>query len=36
MSHDFAMKDWKEDKQIKVEADRTHTVYLWTIPDEKK
>jgi len=33
VSHDFSMTDWKEDKMIKVDApDRTHSVYLWTIP----
>jgi SAM-dependent methyltransferase len=32
VSHDFDMgDDWKEDKEEKVEADRTHTIYLWTI-----
>jgi len=37
VSHDFDMgDDWKEDKKIEVEADRTHTVYLWTIKGEKK
>lgn len=35
VSHDFDMGDWKEDKKIEVDADRTHTVYLWTIPAAK-
>ena len=36
VSHDFDMGDWKAEKTIQVEADRTHTVYLWTIPGDKK
>ena len=36
VSHDFDMgDDWKEDKKQEVEADRTHTVYLWTIKEKK-
>ena len=35
VSHDFDMGDWKADKEEKVEADRTHTIYLWTIPKGK-
>ena len=36
VSHDFDMgEDWKEDKKEEVEADRTHTVYLWTIKEKK-
>ena len=36
VSHDFDMgDDWKEDKKEEVEADRTHTVYLWTIKEKK-
>ncbi|MDB5306451.1 MAG: hypothetical protein JWO38_653 [Gemmataceae bacterium] len=36
VSHDFDMgEDWKEDKKEEVEADRTHTIYLWTIKGEK-
>ena len=31
VSHDFDMDDWKEDKREEVTADRTHTIYLWTI-----
>lgn len=31
VSHDFDMGDWKEDKKEEVSADRTHTIYLWTI-----
>jgi SAM-dependent methyltransferase len=31
VSHDFDMGDWKAEKEEKVEADRTHTIYLWTI-----
>ena len=31
VSHDFDMGDWKEDKKEEVTADRTHTIYLWTI-----
>jgi len=36
VSHDFHMGDWKEDKMEKVTVDREHTVYLWTIKDDKK
>jgi SAM-dependent methyltransferase len=36
VSHDFDMGDWKADKEEKVEADRTHTIYLWTIKGDKK
>ena len=35
VSHDFKMTDWAEDKKQEVESDRTHTVYLWTIPEKK-
>jgi cyclopropane fatty-acyl-phospholipid synthase-like methyltransferase len=36
VSHDFDMgDDWKEDKKEEVDADRTHTVYLWTIKEKK-
>ena len=35
VSHDFKMTDWAEDKKEAVETDRTHTVYLWTIPEKK-
>ena len=32
VSHDFDMgDDWMPEKTVQVEADRTHTVYLWTI-----
>ncbi|HEX4608168.1 MAG TPA: class I SAM-dependent methyltransferase [Urbifossiella sp.] len=32
VSHDFDMgDDWAPEKTLQVEADRTHTVYLWTI-----
>src|SRR5262245_16509318 len=31
VSHDFDMGDWKEDKREEVMADRSHTVYLWSI-----
>ncbi len=31
VSHDFDMGDWKEDKKEEIEADRSHTIYLWTI-----
>ena len=32
VSHDFDMgDDWKPEKEEKVEADRSHTIYLWTI-----
>lgn len=31
VSHDFDMGDWKADKEEQVMADRTHTIYLWTI-----
>lgn len=32
VSHDFNMgEDWPAEKTVQVEADRTHTVYLWTI-----
>lgn len=36
VSHDFDMGDWKPDKTQEVVADRTHTIYLWVIKDEKK
>lgn len=35
VSHDFKMTGWAEDKKEEVETDRTHTVYLWTIPEKK-
>jgi ubiquinone/menaquinone biosynthesis C-methylase UbiE len=35
VSHDFPMKDWEADKEEKVEANRTHTIYLWTIKENK-
>jgi ribosomal protein L11 methylase PrmA len=35
VSHDFDMGDWKADKEEKVEANRTHTIYLWTIKENK-
>ncbi len=32
VSHDFDMgDDWMPEKTLQVEADRNHTVYLWTI-----
>ena len=31
VSHDFPMTGWEPDKTEKVEADRTHTIHLWTI-----
>ncbi|MFO0798226.1 MAG: methyltransferase domain-containing protein [Gemmataceae bacterium] len=32
VSHDFDMgDDWMPEKTVQVEADRQHTVYLWTI-----
>jgi hypothetical protein len=36
VSHDFDMGDWKADKTEEVTADRTHTIYLWTIKEKKK
>jgi len=36
VSHDFNMGDWKADKTEMVKVDREHTVYLWTIKEEKK
>ncbi|WP_439624401.1 class I SAM-dependent methyltransferase [Gemmata sp.] len=36
VSHDFDMGDWKADKKEEVEADRRHTIYLWTIAEAKK
>lgn len=34
VSHDFHMGDWKPEKTAKVECeDRTHTVYVWRIPE---
>lgn len=36
VSHDFDMGDWKPDKTEEVKADRTHTIYLWTIKEKKK
>ncbi len=35
VSHDFDMGDWKADKTEEVAADRTHTIYLWTIKEKK-
>jgi ubiquinone/menaquinone biosynthesis C-methylase UbiE len=35
VSHDFDMGDWKADKVEEVMADRTHTIYLWTIKEKK-
>ena len=35
VSHDFKMTDWPADKEEKVEADRTHEVFLWTIKEKK-
>jgi SAM-dependent methyltransferase len=35
VSHDFDMDDWKEAKKEEVTADRTHTIYLWTIKKKK-
>ncbi len=31
VSHDFDMGDWAPDKKEEVQADRTHTIYLWTV-----
>jgi len=36
VSHDFNMGDWKADKTEIVKVDREHTVYLWTIKEDKK
>ena len=36
VSHDFDMGDWKADKKEEVKADRTHTIYLWTIKEPEK
>ncbi|MEB3216205.1 MAG: class I SAM-dependent methyltransferase [Nostocales cyanobacterium 94392] len=34
VSHDFDMGEWKPERVEKVEVNgRTHTVYLWTIPE---
>jgi SAM-dependent methyltransferase len=35
VSHDFDMGDWKADKTEEVTADRTHTIFLWTIKEKK-
>ena len=35
VSHDFDMGDWEAEKTEKVEAGRTHTIYLWTIKKAK-
>jgi cyclopropane fatty-acyl-phospholipid synthase-like methyltransferase len=36
VSHDFPISDWKEDKKEEVQGStRSHTVYLWTIPNSK-
>jgi ubiquinone/menaquinone biosynthesis C-methylase UbiE len=35
VSHDFDMGDWKPDKKEEVTANRTHTIYLWTIKEKK-
>jgi hypothetical protein len=32
VSHDFDMGEWKSEKTVKVNADREHTLYSWTIP----
>lgn len=33
ISHDFDMPDWEPDSKIRLIAeDRTHTIYVWTIP----
>jgi len=38
VSHDFDMGDWKAEKEVSVkdENGREHTIYLWTIAEEKK
>jgi uncharacterized protein (TIGR03000 family) len=38
VSHDFDMGDWKPEKEIEVKESggRLHTLYLWTIPGDKK
>jgi SAM-dependent methyltransferase len=36
VSHDFDMGDWKAEKTESVDANRTHTIYLWTIKDKAK
>ena len=38
VSHDFDMGDWKPDQKIELEDDDGfgHTIYLWTIPGNKK
>ena len=38
VSHDFDMGDWKAEKEISVkdETGREHTIYLWTIGEDKK
>jgi tRNA G37 N-methylase Trm5 len=34
VSHDFDMGEWKPERVEKVQTDgRTHTVYLWTVPE---
>ena len=34
VSHDFNMGDWKPEQVVQVKGpSRTHTVYLWTIPE---
>ncbi|NJL81175.1 MAG: methyltransferase domain-containing protein [Richelia sp. RM2_1_2] len=34
VSHDFDMGEWKPERVEKVEVNgRTHTVYLWTVPE---
>lgn len=35
VSHDFDMGDWQADKKEEVMADRSHTIYLWTIKAKK-
>jgi ubiquinone/menaquinone biosynthesis C-methylase UbiE len=35
VSHDFRIEGWPADKEEKVEADRTHDIFLWTIPNKK-
>ena len=38
VSHDFDMGRWEPEKRVEVKSEngRTHIVYLWTIPKDKK
>jgi SAM-dependent methyltransferase len=35
VSHDFDMGEWKPEQTVKLNEDREHTLYYWTIPEKK-